>query len=282
MKLNQGYLVKHISKILKHIFLILGVIIVLYPFVWLISSSLKTNNEYFTSVLKLIPENFQWQNYVRAWKVGHFSRYLINSLIISGSVSIIILLLSSHVGYILGRYKFPGRSLIYGVVISAMFLPTTNNIIPLYQIVRSMGLLNKLSGVIVALSATTPTLFILLFAVFFSGLPRELGESAELDGAGFYTIFFRIYLPLAKPVIASVMILRFMWSWNDFMIPLIFTLGRPELRTVSVGMYSFVGEHFVDYTGMAAAAVMSLLPSILVFLSLQKYYMEATAGSIKF
>lgn len=281
MKLNQGYVTKQVTKIARHLFLLLGLIIVLYPFIWLISASLKTNAEYFTKVLKLIPDTIQWQNYARAWEMANFSRYLINSLIISGSVALIILVLSSHTGYVLGRYDFPGKKLLYVAIISAMFLPTTNNIIPLYQIVRSMGLLNKIAGVIVAQGATTPALFILLFAVFFADLPKELEESAELDGAGFYTIFFRIYLPLAKPVIASVIILRFIWSWNDFMTPLVFTLSKPELRTVAVGMYSFVGEHFIDYTAMAAAAILSLTPPVIIFLLFQKYYMSATAGSVK-
>ena len=166
MKMNQGYLGKQASKFARHLFLIAVLIVVLYPFIWLISASLKTNAEYFTSILKLIPDKFQWQNYERAWQVANFSRYLINSLVVSSSVALIVLVLASHTGYILGRYDFPGKNLLYAAIIATMFLPTTNNIIPLYQIVRSMGLMNKLSGIIVAQGATTPALFILLFAVY--------------------------------------------------------------------------------------------------------------------
>jgi raffinose/stachyose/melibiose transport system permease protein len=123
--------------------------------------------------------------------------------------------------------------------------------------------------------------YILLFAGFFSQLPSELHEAAVIDGAGFVRIFAQIMLPLAGPVIATTVILQFMASWNSFFLPLVLTLSRPELRTLGVGMFAFQGEYFSDWSGMAAAATLALLPIIGVFLLLQRHFVEGIAGAVK-
>lgn len=272
---------QQLRRLSIHVLLLAGLVIWLYPFVWMLSTSLKSNAEYFSNPLGIIPQTFEWENYSRAWRVGNFSQYFLNSIIISTSVTLIVLATSCMTGYVLGRYPFPGRKIAFGVVVAAVFLPTGYTIIPVFQLIGAIGLDNSLLGVILAQAGGTPSLFILLFAAYFAGMPQELQDAAEVDGAGFFRVFWTIFLPLAKPIIASVAILRFLWSWNDFFVPLIFTLQRPELRTLSVGLFSFVGENSSDTTGMVAAAAMALVPLIVVFLFFQRYFIDAIAGAVK-
>ena len=162
-----------------------------------------------------------------------------------------------------------------------MFMPKGFTIIPVYALINAMGLNNSLAGVILAEVGNAHVLFILLFAAHFSGLPKDLEEAAEIDGCGFLRTFLQIMLPLSKPMIATTAIMQFMFSWNSFLIPLVFTLSKPELRTLGVGMYQFVGENSIDWTGMAAAACISLLPIIVVFVLFQRYFIEGVAGAVK-
>ena len=134
-------------------------------------------------------------------------------------------------------------------------MPKGYTIIPIYTLINSLGLNNTLAGVILAEAGGAHVLFILLFTAYFRGLPKELEEAAQIDGAGFLRTFAQVMMPLAKPIIATTGIMQFMYTWNSFLIPLVFTLSKPELRTLGVGMYQFVGEHSVDWTGAAAAQV---------------------------
>ena len=162
-----------------------------------------------------------------------------------------------------------------------MFLPKGYTIIPVFDLIHSLGLNGTLTGVILAQSGGAHVIFILLFAGYFGQLPKELEEAAIVDGAGFLRVFLQIMLPLAKPVIATVVIMQLIASWNDFLLPLVLTLPTPELRTLSVGMYAFRGEYFIDWSGMAAAATISIIPIILVFLAMQRYFIEGIAGAVK-
>jgi raffinose/stachyose/melibiose transport system permease protein len=134
---------------------------------------------------------------------------------------------------------------------------------------------------IAVMSGAGHTASILLFAGYFSRIPKELEEAAIIDGAGFVTIFWRVMLPLARPVVATVTLLTFLSAWNNFFIPLVFTFSQPDLRTLSVGMLAFVGQHETDWSGMAAGAMISLIPIVTLFLFLQRYYVEGMAGAIK-
>ncbi|WP_077325302.1 carbohydrate ABC transporter permease [Virgibacillus siamensis] len=270
-----------ISRLLIHIGLITFGIIWIYPFVWMISSSLKTNQTFITSGINPIPENPQWENYTRAWKVADFSDYFINSVIITIATVIIVVILSCLTGYALGRVAFPGRKVIITIIGALMFIPKGYTIIPLYELMQMLGVTNSLVGVILAEASGAHVLFILLFAAFFSKIPNEIEESASIDGCGFVRTFFKIILPNAKPVIATAAIMQFIWTWSSFLIPLVLTLNSPALRTLAVGMLSFVGQYQTDWTGMAAGATISLLPVIIVFIVMQRYFIEGISGSVK-
>lgn len=266
---------------LLHTVLILVCFVWIYPFVWMLFSAFKTNTEYIGSGMRLLPESFRWENFERAWKIANFSVYFKNSIIITCGSVVVVLTLSTLAGYALGRVRFPGKRALLLIFASTMFVPKGYTIIPVFQVVKGLGLLNTLPGVILVESTGAHIIFILMFMTFFRTIPKELSEAADMDGAGFVRIFGQIMLPLARPVLATVAIMQFIFTWNSFFIPLVFTLNRAELRPLAVGMYSFIGEHSVDYTGMAAGAVIALLPIIVIFASFQKYFVEGVAGAVK-
>src|SRR5258708_11769370 len=252
----------------------------IYPFLWVVSAAVKTNAEVFAGP-GLIPKGIHIENFSRAWNQAHIGRYFLNTAIISFSSVFIVVVTTGMMGYVLGRYDFPGKRLIVAFFVATVFLPEGYTIIPVFDLINRLHLNNSLAGVILAESGGAHVVYILLFAGFFSQLPRELEEAAIIDGAGFVRIFARIMLPLAKPVIATTVILQFMSSWNNFFLPLVLTLSRPELRTLGVGMFAFQGEYFSDWTGMAAAATLSLLPIIAVFLLLHSQVVDGITGAAK-
>lgn len=281
MNRNSNSYLNKFKRYLKHIPLILISIIWIYPFLWMISTSLKSNKEIFSSGLSLIPRSFQWNNYLRAWTNGNFSQYFLNSSIVTFFVVILVLIMTSMAGYALGRRDFKGKKIFLGFLVGSMFIPESFLIIPLYELMSSFNLLGTLLPLIIVLAGKVPRIFVLLFMGYFAELPKELEEAAAIDGCSFFKTFYAIMLPISKPIIATVVIFQFMWTWNDFLYSLIFTMVNSDLRTVSVGVYSFIGEHAVDWTGMAAASTMSLAPIILIFLIFQKYFIRGLSGSVK-
>ncbi|MGI8484986.1 MAG: carbohydrate ABC transporter permease [Thermomicrobiales bacterium] len=256
-------------------------IVWIYPFLWMLGASVKKPLEIFAGGLGILPAQWQWHNYGRAWTDAHFGRYLLNTVIVTGGATLLTLTQCALTGYVLGRYSFIGKRVIIGVLLATLFIPAGYTIIPLVEMAERLGMLNSLWGMIVILGGPGHTAAILLFAGYFSQIPKELEEAAILDGAGFFQVFWRIMLPLAKPVMATVTILTFLGVWNNFFVPLVFTFSRPELRTLSVGMLAFVGQHETDRSGMAAGATISLVPVMIVFLLLQRYYIEGIAGAVK-
>lgn len=252
----------------------------IYPFAWMVSASLKTNTEIFSSPGLWISE-FRWENFVRAWTTAQIGHSFGNTVIISVSSVTIVVLTTAMMGYALGRYRFPGRAILIGVFAATVFIPEGYTIIPIFELIRSLHLDNTLLGVILAESGGAHVLYILLFAGYFSQLPNELEESAIIDGAGFFRVFWQVMLPLSRPIVATAIILQFMRSWNSFFLPLVLTFGKPELRPLGVQMFAFQGEYQNDWGGMAAASTISQIPIIVIFLLLQRYFVEGIAGAVK-
>lgn len=269
------------AQVMVFVGLLVLALIWIYPFIWLISASLKTQPEIFGAGLGLIPQEPIWENYARAWTVVGFDRYFLNTILITGGTVLLIAARSALAGYVLGRYSFPGKKLIIAIFLITFFLPEGYTIIPVVQLTDQLGLLNTHAGVILGLGAGGQVAATLLYAGYFRGLPKELEECARLDGAGHFRIFFRIMLPLAWPITATVVILTFLFAWNAYLLPLVFTLSEPALRTLAVGMTAFVGEYGTDWSGMAAAAVISLVPVMAVFVALQRKFVDSIAGAVK-
>ncbi len=252
----------------------------IYPFLWMVSAGFKTNQEIFSG-LDLIPDDPQFGNFSRAWTDARIGQYFLNTTIVTVGSIALVLVSVSMIGYVLGRYQFPGKKLLIALFALTFFLPEGYTIIPIFELVTKLGLANSLLGVTLAQSGGANVVLVLLFAGYFAQLPKELEEAAVIDGAGFFRVFWQIMLPLAKPVIATTIILQFMNSWNAFLQPLVLTLSRPDLRTLAVGIYAFKGQFFTDWSGMAAAATISLAPIVIIFLVLQRYFVEGIAGAVK-
>lgn len=262
------------------IILLVVIVMWIYPFLWVLFASLKTQKEMFTAGARLWPEVWNFSNYGRAWYKADFQKYFLNSLTYSIVATMIELIKSSLCGYVLARYRFPGRNVLYSMILGTLFIPIATIIIPQFKVIQNLGLLNTRAGVILALSGGAGALYVLLFTNFFKTIPNELFDSMAIDGANFFQTF-RNMLPLAQPVIATVVIFNFLRTWNEFNIPLIFTFSRPELRTMAVGMYAFQGEHSFDWTGFASGTMLSIIPVLIVFLAFQNYFVRGLAGSVK-
>lgn len=252
-----------------------------YPFLWMVSTGFKTQNDMYRNGASLIPEEFTLDNFVRAWTVGRFGEYTLNTVIFSVTVVVLVVLVAAPAGWALSRPDLRGRKVLLGLLVVTMFIPSGYTIIPTFVLVNWLGLGNGLLGAALAQAGPSIVVPVLLYVGFFSQVPKELTEAAQVDGAGYFRTFFSVVLPLAKPVTGTVVLMNFVFAWNAFFVPLIFTLGNPALRTLGVGMYGFFGTNTSDWTGLAAAATISVLPVVVVFLFLQRYFVEGIAGAIK-
>lgn len=252
----------------------------IYPFLWMVAAGFKTNAEIFSG-LGLIPADPQPANFSRAWTEARIGQYFLNTVIVTVGSILIALVSVSMIGYVLGRFQFPGKRLVIVAFAVTVFLPEGYTIIPVFDLINRLGLDGSLFGVILAEAGGAHVIIILLFAGYFAQLPKEMEEAALVDGAGFLRIFWTIMLPNAGPVIATAVILTLMRTWNSFFIPLVLTLAQPDLRPLAVGVYAFRGENLTDWSGMAAASTISLLPIVVIFLLLQRYFISGVAGAVK-
>jgi ABC-type glycerol-3-phosphate transport system permease component len=268
-------------KTLQHLFWISFTLIWSYPFIWMVSSAFKTDRDMLMNGLNLIPQPIVFDNFIRAWKAAKFNVYFFNTVSVTVAVVLIVVLVTSAAGYALGRGKMPGKKIIVAALVGSMFLPKGSMFLPVFKLIHGIGLNNHLFGIILAEAGTGHIIAILLFMSYFINIPKEIEESAMMDGAKFFRILYKIMFPLARPVIGTVAIMNFIGAWNSFFYPLIFTLSKPKLRTLGVGMFSFFSEDSIDWTGLAAAGIITVVPILIVFLSFQKYFIEGLAGSVK-
>lgn len=270
-----------IWKVIGFVALAAFCLVWIYPFLWLVSASLKAPMEIFSKGLNLLPDAPVWENYARAWINAGFQGYMLNTLIVTLGTVAVVIFHTALTGYVLGRYDFVGRKVVIGVLGATFVIPAGLTIIPIVDLATTLGLINGPWGIILALAGSGQSAAILLYAGYFRGLPKELEEAAIVDGAGFLRVFFSVMLPLAGPVTATVGVLTFLGAWNAFLVPLVFTFSAPELRTLPVGMLAFVGTNETDWSGMAAAATIALVPVIAFFFFVQRYFVEGISGAVK-
>ena len=279
--MERSNVLNKVGKIVVYAFLAVAAFLWVYPFLWMVSASFKTQNEFFASGLNLIPQSFSFDNFVRAWNNANFGVYFKNSIIVTFSVVVIVLLSTSLAGYVLGRYMFIGKSMIMKIFMASITIPLVFTVIPIYELLKNIGMSQNLLGLILAESGGGHVIFLMLFSSFYSSIPNEMEEAATIDGAGFVQTYAKVMFPLAKPIMVTVVIMQFIWTWNSFLLPLIITLNNPSLRTLAVGLYALRGENVVDWTGIAAGASIAILPVICIFIALQKYFVDGIAGAVK-
>jgi raffinose/stachyose/melibiose transport system permease protein len=266
---------------MTHTLLMLGALAWLYPLLWALGSSLKSKDAFFSQGLSPLPTHFMWSNYLQAWREAEFGRYFINTLLITAGTVGLTLVVTSMAGYVLARTSFRGKGVCLALISATLFLPHGYTIIPIFDLIQRLGLLNSLWAVIIVQASGGVVFGTFLFMGYFMAIDKELEDAAAVDGAGFHQTFWRIMLPLSGPMIATVGLFTTITAWNSFFIPLVFTLGRPDMRTLAVGMYAFIGENSTDWTLLCAGTVITLAPIIALFLLLQKFFVNGLAGAVK-
>jgi len=243
----------------------------LIPFLWMISTSLMNELEVYQFPPKFIPSIVRWSNYTEAMTLQPFGRFFFNSIVVAGASVIGQLLFCSMAAYAFARLRFPGRDRLFALYLGTMMIPAIVTIIPAFLIITTFGWINTYWALL------TPSLSsvwgIFLLRQFFLTIPRELEDAARVDGASDLVIFFRVILPLSRPALATLAIFTFMGSWKDFLWPLIVT-NRVDMRTVEVGISNFNSLYSTDWPHQMAAAVVVMLPVIIVFLLAQKHFVR--------
>jgi multiple sugar transport system permease protein len=265
-----------VPHVLSHVVLILGGVVMLLPFAWMISTSLKPADQLFTVPPTWLPHPLQWDTYARAMGAGNFDRYAANSLLLAVANTFTNVGLAALAGYAFARLRFPGRSVLFILVLATLMVPYQVTIIPLFVIVRHMplfggndlfgqggiGWINSYWGLIVPGAVGAFGIFML--RQFFQTLPVELEDAARIDGAGEFRIFWQIMLPLATPAIATLSIFSFQAGWNAFLWPLLITT-TDDMRTIQLGLTVFVQQYSTQWDQLMAATVVATLPVIVVF-----------------
>ena len=259
-----------------YLLLTLLAVFTLIPFVWMVSSSLKLDREVFSYPMRWIPETFHWENYRLIWQRVPLVTYFKNSAVSAVVVTLLQTLTSSFAAYAFAKLQFPGRDTLFLAYIATIAVPWQAYMLPQFIMMRSMGLYDTLWAMVVLQAFSAFGVF--LMRQFYRGIPSELCEAARLDGLSEYGIWARIMLPLSKAAIATLVIFTFVNTWNDYMGPMIY-LTRDFNKTIQVGLRRFIQENSSDYHLIMAASLCSLLPVSVVFLCLQKYFIEGIATS---
>lgn len=269
------YRMKPLHRFLLQLFLIIGSLIFTVPLLWMISTSLKTEVQ--TQMVDnwrqvFIPQPVKWSNYAEALQYVNLISCFKNSLHVTILTIIGALISCTLVSYSFARLRWPGRDVLFMIVIATMMLPAQVTMVPVFLIYAKIGWVNTLRPLWFG-SFFGSAFFIFLLRQFFMTIPKEIEEAAKIDGCGYVRTLFQIMLPLIKPALLSVIIFQFMWSWNDFLGPLVYIQSR-ELMTLTLGLQSFTYLHAGQWHYLMAASVMMTMPVIILFFALQRYFIE--------
>ncbi len=266
----------------SHTMLALWALMVLIPLLWTLLSSFKTTKEIFASPFSL-PADWKFENYVNAWNTAGIGNYFFNTVIVVGFALVIVMVLGAMCAYVLARYVFPGSRAIYYLMLAGLTFPIFLAIVPLFAILKNIGLLNTLPGLIIVYVAFALPFTVFFLFSFFKALPNEIAEAAQIDGAGEWRTFFQVMLPMAKPGMASVAIFNFLGLWNQYLIPVAINTKR-ENYVLSQGIAALAGQmgYAVDFGAMFAAAIIVIVPVLIMYILFQRQLQgSVSAGTMK-
>lgn len=264
------------GRIIAYIALILLSVLTIIPFAWMLSASLKLNKDVFAWPMEWIPSVPQWQNYVSIWTKIPLLKYITNTAFLTIVVTLLQLLTSSFAAYAFAKLHFKGKNLLFLGYIATIAMPWQVYMVPQFMMMSEMGLNDKLTAMICLQAFSAFGVF--LMKQFYDGIPDELCEAARIDGLSEYGIWWRIMLPLSKPSLATLTIFTFVNTWNDFLGPLLY-LHTDSKKTLQLGLRMFIGQYSAEYGLIMAASVVALIPVLIVFLALQKYFVQGIASS---
>ncbi|GAA0445389.1 MAG: carbohydrate ABC transporter permease [Bacillota bacterium] len=262
------------SKGFIYLLLTLGALLMLLPFVWMISTSLKASNEVMIMPPQWIPGDFQWENYSKAFEVAPFARYAFNSFFVLIASTLGELITTILAAYAFSRVQFYGKNIIFAILLGTMMVPGEVLLTPNFVTLVNLGWIDQYEALIVPWLASIFSIFLL--RQFFLGIPQELSYAAKIDGCSDFKFLWTIMVPLAKPALITIVILKAIGSWNAFLWPLIVT-NSEEMRTLPVGLTAFSTETGTVYELLMAASTMIILPMIILYIILQKYIIEGVA-----
>ncbi|MFB1049855.1 carbohydrate ABC transporter permease [Paraliobacillus sp. JSM ZJ581] len=267
-------------KTIRILFLTAFSLLMVYPLYWLITSSFKTNEEFFTQPYAF-PTNFTFENFQRAWDVANLGQAMINSTIVTVTATVLTIFLGALTAYVLSRFTFKLKGFLVVFFLLGMLIPVHSTLVPLFTMMNEVGLLDSYWALILPYTAFELPIAIFLTVAYMSTIPKELEEAAFIDGSGYWGIFFKIMLPLSVPALSTVAILAFLRYWNEFVFALVF-INDSSLKTLPLSLAIFSDGFSTDYALTMAAMTIAVLPTIVMYLMFQEQIMKGmVAGSVK-
>lgn len=267
---------KIVRRILFYLFLCFLVYITIFPFLWMISTSLKFDTQVFTNPIQWIPSPIKWDNYITVWSEIPFMLFYGNTALVAVCGTALQVICSSLAAYAFAKIKFVGKQVMFFIFLATMMVPWHTIMLPQYIIISGIGMSDKLSTLILMQGFSAFGIF--LMRQFFMGLPNELREAAKIDGAGEGLIFFRIMLPQATPGLSALAIFTFVGQWNDYISPLIY-LNTPEKYTLQLGLKMFAGAYTMEYALTMAGTICAMLPIFIIYLIFEKQITQGVVFS---
>lgn len=267
------------------VLMVILAIITIFPVVYIVLGSFKSNVELLVGGSNIFPSEWHFENYVQAWTGAKFATYTWNSVVISVGVMLISLFISTMAGYVFSRSHFRGKNLIYGIFVAFMFINVGSvSIRPLFELATAVHLTESLIPIILISVGTGQATYIFLSRGFVDSVPKELDEAAKIDGCTFFQTFIKIILPVLKPVMGTIALLSFRQGWNEYIMPLVFTMSRDNLRplTVGVNMLKATGGGAAAWNVMFAGASIAVVPMLIIYIIFNRNFMSgSTAGAVK-
>lgn len=268
-----------IARGIVWIFIGIGLIIILFPFAWVMSLSIRTEKEVFSAIL--FPEHVRLRNYIDAWGKFDFSVLFKNTIIITFTSVVVTVFVAALAGYGFAKFRLRASNFLFHLILSGIMVPPIAIVIPLFVFARRLGFFNSYPSIIFPYVVFGLPIATLIFKTYIQNLDNDILDAARIDGCGEFSIFLRILLPIIKPAIATVTIFTFMANWNEFMLANIF-LQDKKLHTLTVGMTIFLGQYSAPWPLLGAGVVISILPVLLLFFILQNQFIRGlTAGALK-
>jgi ABC-type glycerol-3-phosphate transport system permease component len=280
---TMGKIVQFIAKTITWVFLLVMLIFTIYPVFYTLVGSLKSNME-LISGSSLFPKHWLFSNYLDAFQKGNFLRYTWNSFFLSSLVTLLAVITSSFTGYVMARHQFPGKKLLLSMYLAFMFVSLgAVSLFPQYQLMHALGLTSSLVGLALVLTGGQGANIFLTIG-FIKTLPKELDESAMIDGCSYFRVYWNIILPLIKPILAVVALFTFRTAWNDYITSLVFTMSAPALKPLTVAVVSlrYSVNAAAEWNIMTAGAAIALLPLLVLYMFTSKQFISGlTAGAVK-
>jgi multiple sugar transport system permease protein len=262
------------ARLLTYVVLIILALLALMPFLYMISLSLQTEADTFSGTPVLIPNQPQFSNYVDIWQKAPFARFFLNSAIVAGAITLSHLFFDPLAGYVFAKFQFPLKNVIFLFVLGTLMIPFFVRMIPLYSMMAGVGWLNTYQGLIVPFLMSAYGIF--LMRQFIQPLPFELIDAARIDGCSEFRIYWRIILPQIKPALATLGLFTFVYSWDEFLWPLV-AINSVEMRTMTTGLTLFNNEFFSQWQYIATGSTILFIPILILFLLTQRYFVEGIA-----